>query len=386
MMRESYDVVVVGGGPGGCQAARTAAEGGVSVLVVEKDPDIGSPVRCAEGVSTRSLQEFYEPDPSFCRQFINEFHLVAPNGTHVEVAGVGEGYILDRKIFDRRVAEDAVRAGAQIVTNTNAIGARRVGDRVAVRLESRGEVLARVMVGADGTESRAGRWLGLRTFCPLHDMETAAQYLVAGIDTPPNRMEMHFGSSVAPGGYFWIFPKGNGVANVGLGISGDHGAAHTAFFYLDRMLERHWPNASILGRTMGGVPCTGGVKEIVGDNVMLVGDAAHQANPLTGGGITNAMKAGRIAGRVVAEAIRSGDCTRRGLRAYHDEWEDVLGRAHRRFHRLKEGAFSLSDDALNSLAETINRLPPGERSLSTILARALVARPKLLVELARLVF
>jgi digeranylgeranylglycerophospholipid reductase len=388
MLGESYDLVIVGGGPGGCQTAWTAAEHGLSVLLVERDPDIGTPVRCAEGVSTAALREFYEPDPSFCRQHVTEFHFVAPNGMHVEIAGIGDGWILDRKVFDRRIAQDAIRAGARIVTNTNAVEARRLDDgRVGVRLEGRGEVMCRIVVGADGTESRAGRWLGLRTFCRPRDMESAAQYLVSGIhDVSPNRIEMWFGSFYAPGGYFWVFPKGEGVANVGLGISGEYGAQHNAFFYLDRMMDRHWPYASIIGRTMGGVPCTGGLKEIVGDNVMLVGDAAHQANPLTGGGITNAMKAGRIAGRVAAEAIRSGDVSKTGLRKYEKEWDDLLGQVHRRCHRIKEGVFRMTDEAFNRLAESIADLPPEERKLNKIVGRALVRQPRLLFDLARIVF
>lgn len=388
MLGESYDLVIVGGGPGGCQTARTAAENGLSVLVVEKDPDIGTPVRCAEAVSTAALGEFYEPDPGFCRQQVTEFHFVAPNDTHVEIAGIGDGWVLDRKIFDRRVADDAAKAGARVVTNTNAVGARRLGDgRIAVQLEGRGEVMCRIMVGADGTESRAGRWLGLRTFCKPHDMETAAQYLASGIDdVPANRIEMWFGSFYAPGGYFWVFPKGKGIANVGLGISGDYGAANSPFFYLDRMMDRYWPHASILGRTMGGIPCTGGLQEIVGDGVMLVGDAAHQANPLTGGGITNAMKAGRIAGRVAAQALRKGNTSKGALLAYQREWDDTLGDVHRRCHRIKEAVFRMTDDHFNALAESVAGLPPDERSLNRIVGRALIKRPRLLIDLARILF
>ncbi|HOM57766.1 MAG TPA: NAD(P)/FAD-dependent oxidoreductase, partial [Candidatus Latescibacteria bacterium] len=184
-MRDSYDIVVVGGGPAGCEAALFAAQNGASVLVVEKDPDIGIPVRCAEGISVRALREFYEPDPLFCRQHVNEYQLVAPNGTRVEVSGIGEGVILDRKVFDRMVAEDAARAGAHIMVNTSAVGASREGEGVTVHLEGLPDVRCKVMIGADGVESRAGRWLGLRTACRPHDMETAAQFVLGGIDIVP---------------------------------------------------------------------------------------------------------------------------------------------------------------------------------------------------------
>ncbi len=386
-MRESYDVVVVGGGPAGCYAAKTAAENGVSVLVVEKDPDIGLPVRCAEGVGVAGLQEFVEPDPVFCRQLVTHYHLVAPDGTHVEVAmSAAEGYVLERRIFDRHIAELAAQAGARIVTNTAALGARRTDGCVAVELERGREVVAKVVIGADGVESRVGRWLGLKTACRLHDMETAAQYLVTGIDIVPDRIEMHFGNDVAPCGYFWIFPKGPHTGNLGLAIGGEHAAERSPFYYLDRMMERHWPDASIVGRVAGGIACTGGVKTPVGDNIALVGDAAHQANPITGGGIIDGMKAGRIAGRVVAEAIANGDWSEGGLASYPTEWRESIGRIHRRFYRIKEGVFGLDDDTLDALADVINRQPADKRTIKGILTRALISKPKLLLDLAKIVF
>jgi digeranylgeranylglycerophospholipid reductase len=385
-MRADYDILVVGGGPAGCEAARAAAADGARVLVVEKDPDIGVPVRCAEGISVRALREFYEPNPVFCRQTVTEYHLVAPNGVRVEVTGIGEGVILDRKVFDRMVAEDAARAGAQIITNANATGAHRDKDGVVVSFEGMPDVKAKILIGADGTESRAGRWLGLKTACRPHDMETAAQYVLAGVPIVPTRFEMHFGTQIAPGGYLWVFPKGEGVANVGLGISGQHSKHTTALEYLDRSVARLYPNAAIVGRILGGISCSGGLKQIVDDNVMLVGDAAHQANPLTGGGIATGLKAGRIAGRIAAHAIRTGDCSKSRLMPYHEEWDDRLGNLHRRFYRIKEAVFNIPDETLNDLAEVVNKVPKEGRTMNKILARVLAKKPGVLLDLARIMF
>ena len=386
MIREAYDVVIVGGGPAGCQTARNCAEEGLSVLLVEKDPDIGSPVRCAEGVGDAGLREFYEPDPSFTRQKIARLQLVAPDLTRVDVTLDQPGWILDRKLFDRRVAEDAARAGAQIITNTLATAVRRDGEFSVVTLNGCADVKAKVVVGADGTESRVGRWFGLRTFCKPRDMETAGQYLAAGVDVEPDRMEMWFGNEFAPGGYFWVFPKGPDVANIGLGISGDLAAEHTAFYYLDRMMERHYPNASIIGRTMGGIACSGGVKQIVADGCVLVGDAAHHANPLTGGGIVNSLKAGRMAAPVIAQAIRNDDWTAKALRSYEKAWDAELGSLHRRFYKIKDALFHLPDDFFTNLAHSIVELPVEKRTIRSVLTRAVANRPQLVLEMARVIF
>ncbi len=104
-MNTEYDVIVVGGGPAGSVAAWEAAKGGASVLLLEKDRDIGYPVRCAEGIGAASLKEFIEPDERWIAARIKSFKLISPNGTAVQVDGIGElGYILERRMFDYELA------------------------------------------------------------------------------------------------------------------------------------------------------------------------------------------------------------------------------------------------------------------------------------------
>ena len=113
-MRDEYDVIVVGAGPGGSIAARTAAEE-CDVLLVEKRQEIGSPVRCAECVDKRSLSTYIQPNKKWIASTINGARVFAPDGTVLTVSGEalgieGElGYVLDRKIFDRELAKSAAR-------------------------------------------------------------------------------------------------------------------------------------------------------------------------------------------------------------------------------------------------------------------------------------
>ena len=386
-LNDSYDLVIIGGGPAGCEAARVAALRGLSALVVEKDPDIGTPVRCGEAVPIGDLKKFYEPDRSFCSDTITEYHIVSPDGTHVQIHTPVRGVVLERKIFDRKVAEDAARAGARVVTNCSAVGAERTGDgSVAVDLEGFGVVKASIVIGADGTESRAGRWLGLKTAPKPKDLGPAGQYLLAGIDVVQERLEFHFGSRLAPGGYLWVFPKGRQLANVGVAVTGINNDGKTPFDYLDAAIDRWWPNASVIGRTTGGVPCTGGLKKKVADNVMLIGDAAQQANPLTGGGILNAMTAARMAAEVAVEALAKGDCSEKTLRSYNKQWDAYMGKTHRKLYRVKELVYRLPDETFNGLAHTINDLPPEERTIANIAARAVVNMPGILLDMLRIVY
>jgi digeranylgeranylglycerophospholipid reductase len=174
---------------------------------------------------------------------------------------------------------------------------------------------------------------------------TCAQYLLAGIDWDAACLGYWIDESVAPGGYAWVFPKGEGRANVGLGVQADLARA-TALSCLDRFIERERalttgsPVTLVAGNVSVAPPC----RRLVGNGLMIVGDAARQVDPLTGGGIINAMTSGRLAAQVAADALQAGDVSAIGLMAYQVEAERVLGRRLLRSYRLRE------------------RFPPGNRT------------------------
>src|SRR2546426_5486436 len=138
-----------------------------------------------------------------------------------------------------------------------------------------------------------------------------------------------FRSRIAPGGYAWLFPKGVGIANVGLGIVALRADGRNAREYLDAWIARRYPGSATVGSTVGGVIVNPTIKQTYGDGVLIAGDAAHMVNPLSGAGIVNAMKGGRLAGRAAAAAIRVGDTGARRLSAYHQAWMELFGEDHR---------------------------------------------------------
>jgi digeranylgeranylglycerophospholipid reductase len=343
-LHSRYDVVVVGGGPGGSMAAWTASELGLSVLLLEKRQEIGSPVRCAEGVPHRSLAEFLEPDPACISSRVKRAQIVALAQGQVvcrwEGSG-GLGYVLERRVFDRVLAERAAQAGAEIRVKTAVTGILRENGAVhGVIAEWQGqrvEIEAAVVIGADGVESRVGTWAGLETQLPLADTMTCAQYLLAGIDWDPACLGYWIDEAIAPGGYAWVFPKGEGRANVGLGIQADLSDV-AALTYLNRFVERERTLAAGSPVTLvaGNVPVALPCRHLVASGLILVGDAARQVDPLTGGGIINAMTAGRLAAEVAAEALELGDISAAGLIAYHQQAERAIGRRLTRNYRLRQ--------------------------------------------------
>jgi digeranylgeranylglycerophospholipid reductase len=385
----AVDVLVVGGGPAGCVAAwEAAAAGAGDVLLVERDRAIGAPVRCAEGVGGAGLREFLDPDGApWVSRRITKIVFWAPDDTEVVLASEDVGYILDRTRFEPALAELAARAGAEVRISTEAVALAREDGRWRVTLRGpHGDetYAARVVIGADGVEAMVGRWAGLDTRVAAREMESCAQYVVSNIEFDPDAIYLHFGPSVAPGGYAWIFPKGVGIANVGLGVVALRCDARSARQYLDDYLARHFPGGTVTSLTVGGVISGATIKRTVADGVMLAGDAAHMINPLSGGGIITAMKAGRLAGRHAARAVREGDTSARNLQAYHDDWMRLLGDAHKLYFQLKETINKFDDAFFNRLARTVNGIPLEKRTLGRVMTSALVHHPTLLPVAAKL--
>jgi digeranylgeranylglycerophospholipid reductase len=389
-MTRDLDVLVVGAGPAGAVAAweakRAAPE--LDVLLIERDRAVGAPVRCAEGVGDAGLREFAAPEEApWVARKITRVIFLAPDDTEVKVAQRDVGWILDRTRFDAYLAAQAVAAGADLRVGIEATGMQRCPDsRWHVRLRGAGNeetVRARVVIGADGVEAMVGRWAGLETRVPARDMESCAQYIVQGIDFDPDAIYLQFGDRVAPGGYAWVFPRGVDSANVGLGLVALRSDGRTARAYLDEWVARRYPRGARTGYTVGGVIVHTTVRKTYAEGVLLAGDTAHMINPLSGGGIVNAMKAGRLAGGTAAAAIREGDTSERRLASYHDSWMNLLGDDHLKYYRIKQALEGLSDDFFNGLARTVNRIPLEKRTLGRIFAHALVRHPQLIPVAAR---
>ncbi|MFQ6613926.1 MAG: NAD(P)/FAD-dependent oxidoreductase [Fidelibacterota bacterium] len=390
MIPQQTDIVVVGGGPAGSTFALHAAQAGLDVIVLEKDRDIGVPVRCGEAVSDAGLRIFHEPDPRWIRSTIDRIRMIAPDETVIEFPLKETGYILDRRIFDLDLARFATEAGARIFTKTYVNGLLFHDDLITgvrgLYLNQPFTVEAKLVIGADGVESRVGRWAGIRTQLKLKDVESALQKTVSGIDVSSNIFEFYLSEKWAPGGYLWVFPKGNHSANIGLAINGTEARkGRSARSFLEAFLAEKYPQGSVLSTVAGAVPVAKTVHPMVTDGLMLVGDAAHTVNPLTGGGIISGMRSALLAAETAVKVLTAKRAaTRVELEHYSRAWASVGGKNHERLYRLKESIYRLSDNELNSIAHRLSSIPESELSLFKIFSTALRTKPSLLIDVARL--
>ena len=388
-IKDKYDVIIVGGGPAGSVCAAEIAKSGHSVCLFEKDRDIGYPVRCGEAIGFSGLNNHFKPKDTWIASEIVGAHLIAPNKKCIDVDFANEvGFILNRRIFDYDISRNAVLHGAEVYTKSYVEGLIIEDDFVkGVKVNYLGNTISvksHLVIGADGVESRVGRWAGIRTNVRMKDMESALQYSVADINLKQNdKMIMYVGKKYAPGGYLWIFPKGEGFANIGIGISGDNCKETSAKECLDRFIDEEYPNVSILSTVCGGVPCPKPMKEPIFNGLMLTGDAAHHINPMTGGGIASGMTGGKIAGKVAIDALSASNYSKEFLQSYVKILFKDFCKTHNRFYRIKEALHDLTDDDLNYIADKACAIPKEKRTLGSVFKYAVFKKPSLLIDVLK---
>jgi digeranylgeranylglycerophospholipid reductase len=305
-------------------------------------------------------------------------------------AGNKVGYILDRKFFDRELVWRAAEAGADVAVKSRASAPLMDHGVVkGAKVEYCGKVTkvsAEVVIAADGVESKFSRWCGIDTTVPVREIMSSVQYVMTDIDIDPHATIFYLGNEVAPEGYLWVFPKGERSANVGVGISGKKsGEGHRAKDYLDRFVKKTFPNGKTIEYIPGGVSVCRPLDSTVADGLMITGDAARVVDPLTGGGIYNAMYTGRLAAQVAAECISKGDTTREALMVYDKTWRaSKMGKAIERNYHIKEYLTSMPDEKLNAIIHSVAKLNLSEFSTLTLIKELIKVNPKLVLELGAL--
>jgi len=385
-----YDVVIVGAGPAGSVTARFAAETGAKVLMIDRRPEIGIPVLCGEGISQRIDNWGMLEGSDWIASKMDGAKIFAPDDTMVtlskEMAGNETGYVVYRDRFDKELARQAGKAGAEVLLRTEALGFEKKNKRItAIKATKDGESFAintDVVVAADGVESKVGSWAGIKTRLSPHDLETCFQYTLENVDYESDYCEFYLGKKRAPGGYVWSFPKGNGMFNVGIGILASLSSPGKAKQLLDVFINKHkiYKNGTVVRMLSGAVPVAEPV-ETVTDQVILVGDAARHADPITGGGLTTSLEGGRIAGEVIGQAINHQQFDKESLMEYETRWKEAFGQKLLRNYLVKEIMLDFDDKTLNMLADSLKDYRFEEFSTLSLVKALVLKHPTLLVKL-----
>lgn len=385
-----YDVAVVGGGPAGSATARFAAENGAKVIVIERRQEIGVPVLCGEGIS-RKIDDWDMLDGDrWIAGRMDGARIYSPDKTCVtlsaEQAGNETGYVIYRDIFDQELARKAANAGVKFMMNTQAIELIKDNDKIkgvkAKQFDKEIEIYADIIVGADGVESKVGKWGGINTTLNPKDLETCCQYTLSNIDCKDAYCEFYLGKEMAPGGYIWVFPKEKNIANVGIGILASLSESGLAKKLLDNFIEKdtRFKKSQPLRFLTGAVPVSNPV-ETVRDNLILVGDAARHVDPITGGGLTHCLEGGKIAGETIAEAVKRKDFSKEFLAKYEEGWKEAFGQKIKRNYLVKEIMLDMEDKTFNKIADSLKDVKFDEISTRGLIKEIAKKHPTLMMKL-----
>lgn len=316
----NYDVIVIGGGPAGCETARLIAEKGYKVLVAEEHRKIGEPIQCAGLVSQRTLIAAAVP----VGNIINQIHGAFVHSPGGEVLFIRDqkayAFVIDRSEYDRKLSERAQRAGAEILTGVRASIGEFFPDEASVKLKSHGgeyTARTRLLIGADGSNSRVAR----RINAP--EAEEMIRMCAAEVELKCQEKDMvhiFLGRDIAPGWFGWVIPVDEKHARVGIGVGGRDKHPRT---YFNRMVEAYpgiFKGMKIIRGTSGVVPI-GLLPRIYGGRTLLVGDAACQTKPISGGGLYFGLLGAELCAKVAAKALSKGNLSPEFLSEYQWLWE-----------------------------------------------------------------
>ncbi|MEA2074436.1 MAG: NAD(P)/FAD-dependent oxidoreductase [Euryarchaeota archaeon] len=405
MGTRDYDVVVVGGGPAGCMTAKYAAKAGASTLIIEEDAAIGVPVQCAGLISKRALEESELRNRNFFIKCEIKGAVVHSPSYELTLESPDQrAFAIRRNVFDRELANEAQKAGADIVlkSKVRTVRKREEGTKLTITTATANgtqEIKAKVVIGADGVKSTVAQSAMLNVArSSLSCVQIEGEYETGDF------AEIFVGKTIAPGFFAWTIPLGtDNRARIGLCIDKRFSPQSNPLLFLKRNLAEHPVIAkkykgTVFNRTAGRIPIpvNAGLrgrkyKTVKIDNetgILLVGDAAAQIKPITGGGAYYGMRCGKIAGEIAAQACLTGDM--KMLNDYEIRWRNEIGKEIAfglKVHRLR---CVMSDEDFDTIVHTLSQSEilqrikkKGDMDYPSIVFHGLLTNPSLIKVMAR---
>ena len=362
---EKYDAIVVGAGTAGCLAAKTMAENGLKVCLVEKKAreEIGEKI-CGDALGEHHLKflGLEKPTGGELEAKIDGIKIYSPDENTVFTIADKDfiGYLLNRRLFGQWLLEKATDKGALLLDNTNfrspIIEKGSVVGITAKNMKTGkvAELRSKVVVDASGYFGMVRKQLppemGIDRDIANQDVEACYREIrQLKQETENTRFcEIYLNQKASPGGYIWIFPKGGARVNVGLGICMRGNYPNPKQKLYDTAFKKPIFDGSLV--LTGGSwfdPVRRPLDNMVSNGVMLVGDAASLVNPIHGGGIGPSMLSGYFAGQQIIEALGKGEPTKQALWGYNKKYIDTYGKKQGTLDIFKMFLLSCSDADLN---------------------------------------
>ncbi|TAH69110.1 MAG: NAD(P)/FAD-dependent oxidoreductase [Anaerolineaceae bacterium] len=349
-----WDVIVIGAGPAGCFTAKSIALSGFKVLILEEDQEIGFPVQCAGLISPRVI-ELAGVDNNTVLNKLKGISVYSPQGAQFNVVGSKDlALAIDRAKFDQELATKAENGGAVLMKGVKVVGATRIegGFRLTVAEGSK-TISTKLLIGADGAKSSVSKWLGLSRD-NLKAVMHAVDVQLKCADT--SSISIFMGQKLAPGWFGWMIPLDEKTCRVGTGYALVKPAYSPRRYFQDLVdqFPQIFKDMKVIGHTGGIVPL-GKISRIYAANAMLVGDAACQTKPISGGGIYMGLIGAILCSRTAVEALREDNLTEAKLSSYQKYWEKEMEKERVSAMKLRKSYLSFSDEDIDLVIRFLNK-------------------------------
>ena len=345
-MTNLYDIIIVGAGPAGTSAALYASRLGLKTIILDKGSFPRDKI-CGDALSGKSVKYMRELDilddvPNLKGSTIKRITFGSPSHKQFDInlsgpqnrGKIKEGYVIPREIFDNFLFEKAknvtetrenFKVENLLYDDNKIIGVK------GTKNKEKQELYAPIILGCDGAKSTIARKLGFHTE-DEDNTAIAIRCYYEGVKGLTDQIELHFVDEVLPG-YFWLFPAGDNIANIGIGLSKKQAKKDTRKLteILDEVtksdyFKNRFSEAKQLENPKGwSLPLGRIERPNHGDGFMLLGDAAGLVDPFTGEGIGNAMASSKFAIEVAAKAIEKNDFSKKMFSQYNKLLWDDLG-------------------------------------------------------------
>ena len=348
-----YDVAIVGGGPIGGYIAGEIANKKFRVAVFERHKEIGTPVNCA-GLITPRVFDFLDISKEIVVQNnVKGANIHSPSGKVLTIGGDKvHALVIDRSKFDKEILKKSEKKGAEVFLNNSVLSAQKIGNHIELKTSQNHDIKCKLLVGADGPYSKIRARFAFPE--PTEFLRgIGAEITNTNID--PDFVEIFIGRNVAPGFFAWIIPTNKNGTNARIGLCISQKAPYSPKYYFSNFFKNKnsssfLENAKITGY-IGGIIPLGALKKTYAPNVLLVGDAAAQVKPTSGGGIYTGLLCASQCSNVAIDALQKNDYTSKFLKKYHKLWYADIGRELYLGMKFRKIYKNLSDKQMDKYIE-----------------------------------
>jgi len=339
-----YDVIVIGAGPVGCKVGEISGKEGLQILILEEHSETGLPVHCTGLVSHR-IFDLSGVSKDVIVNTVKKARFYASNKNSLELKSKKPAYVIDRERFDRELSERAKDSGVEIKTSTKFKGYKKGGETLEVNT-NHGNFRTKILVGADGPSSTVAHAAGIK----LPDSILTAVQTTVKSDFDSDVVELWFGPEISPDFFGWVVPENKSWGRFGLASS-----KKTVNYFKNFMMVR-FKNLIDSKNNLAGVIRYGLIESSVSDNVILVGDAASQVKPFSGGGLIYGLIGANFAAEACIKALEEEEYDSKFLKKNYDEaWKEKLAWPIRKGLIMSRLIHSFSVDQLDFLFSSISK-------------------------------